>query len=123
MKKIIFLGLILLMLVGCGSDEEGQYQTITPEDAYERLQNEDILLLDVRTEEEYIVGSIPGSVLLPLDTIEDNMETLYPDKDAEIFVYCRSGNRSKTAANLLLELGYKHVYDLGGIINWPYDVY
>ncbi|MBN2795305.1 MAG: rhodanese-like domain-containing protein [Clostridia bacterium] len=123
MKKIIFLGFMLLLLVGCGHKEEGKYQTITPEDAYERLQNEEILLLDVRTEEEYIVGSIPGSVLLPLDAIEDEMETLYPNKDAEIFVYCRSGNRSKTAANLLLELGYKNVYDLGGIINWPYDIY
>lgn len=123
MKKILILVFIALMLFGC-AEEETAYKTIDPETAYENLQEDDsILLMDVRTKEEFLLGTIPGSVLVPLDTIEENMEDLYPDKEQEIYVFCRSGNRSQTASNLLIELGYTNVHDLGGIIDWPYDIY
>lgn len=121
MKKVVMLVFVLvLLLAGCSS--EISFEKIEPEKAYERLQNEEILLLDVRTDFEYADGHIPGSELLPYDLIPDQMETLYPDKEQTIFVYCRSGNRSETAANSLVELGYSNVFDLGGIINWPYDI-
>lgn len=96
--------------------------TITPEDAKERLENEEnIILLDVRTLEEYEENHIPNSVLIPLDVLEKEASEKLSDKGATIFIYCRSGNRSATASKILLELGYTNLYDLGGIIDWPYD--
>lgn len=99
------------------------YRRITPEDAKENLELDDsILLLDVRTEEEYNGGHIPGALLLPLDSISAEVETQYPDKEQTIYVYCRSGRRSEASAAILLDLGYENVYDLGGIMNWPYEM-
>lgn len=114
---------LLILLAGCGgSTDAAGYQIITPEAAYEQLaDDETIVLLDVRTESEYQEKHIPGSVLLPLDTLAEQAAEILPDQEATIFVYCRSGNRSKTAANQLLEAGYTNVYDLGGINNWPYE--
>ncbi len=95
---------------------------ITADEAKKRLDSdESIILLDVRTEEEYREKHIPGSLLLPLSDLEDKAESEIPDKDATLFVYCRSGNRSATASKILVNLGYTKVYDLGGIIDWPYD--
>ena len=80
-----------------------------------------IILLDVRTQEEYDGGHIPGAVCLPVETFGDgDLTTLLPDKNAEIFVYCRSGRRSAQAAKLLTDLGYTAVTDFGGILDWPY---
>ena len=59
---------------------------------------------------------------MPVDTIKAESVKNLEDKEATIFVYCRSGNRSATAANILIEQGYKNVYNLGGISNWPYEV-
>ena len=83
---------------------------------------EPYLLLDVRTQEEYDGGSIPGAILLPYDEIRARAATDLPaDKDALIIVYCRSGRRSAIAAGELLSLGYTNVHDLGGINSWPYE--
>ena len=79
-------------------------------------------MLDVREQSEYDAGHIPGAVLLPSGSVQQMAADVLPDKDAKILVYCRSGNRSRTAANVLVSLGYTQVYDFGGIINWPYDV-
>ncbi|MGV8982289.1 rhodanese-like domain-containing protein [Clostridium sp.] len=96
---------------------------ITPEQAKKRLDSEkNIILLDVRTKEEYETGHIKDSTLMPVDTIKEESVKKLEDKEAIIFVYCRSGNRSATAANILIEQGYKNVYNLGGINNWPYEV-
>ena len=95
---------------------------ITADEAKKRLDSgESIILLDVRTEEEYREKHIPASLLLPLSDLDDKAESEIPDKDATLFVYCRSGNRSATASKILVNLGYTKVYDLGGIIDWPYD--
>lgn len=95
---------------------------ITAEEAKKRLDSgESIVLLDVRTEEEYLEKHIPGSLLIPLSELEKDIESKLPDKNATLFVYCRSGNRSATASKILVELGYTNVYDLGGIMDWPYD--
>lgn len=99
------------------------YQKISAEDAKARMDSGDeIVILDVRTKEEYDAGHIDGAILVPNESISDAQPELLPDLDAEILVYCRSGNRSAQAAKKLIALGYTNVSDFGGIIDWPYDV-
>ena len=96
--------------------------SISPSDAKKRLDTEKgIILLDVRTKEEYIEKHLPKSILIPLNTLASEASRKLPQKNAEIFVYCRSGNRSKTAVRILLKQGYTNVYNLGGIVRWPYE--
>jgi len=98
------------------------YQKITPQKAKEIMDGEQpYILLDVRTEEEFDETRIPGAILIPNDEIIDRVETELPDKNAVILVYCRSGGRSAKAANKLIEMEYTNVYDIGGIIDWPYE--
>lgn len=98
------------------------YVKITPSEAKEMMENEDVIILDVRTEEEYNAGHIKNAVLLPVTEIEDKAQELLPDKEVKILLYCRSGNRTQTASKLLREMGYTQVIDFGGIIDWPYEV-
>lgn len=102
-------------------DQVDSYRIVTPDEALS-LMDDGALLIDVRTKEEYVTGHIPLSVLLPVDEIASGIEAIAPDKSANIIVYCRSGNRSKRAAYELIDLGYENVFDLGGIISWPYDI-
>lgn len=98
-----------------------EYRIIRPAEAKKRLEAEPgIILLDVRTPEEYLEQRIPGSILIPVEQLEQAVQDKIPAKNATIFVYCRSGRRSKIAANTLIGVGYTDVYDLGGIIDWPY---
>ncbi|MDA3845168.1 MAG: rhodanese-like domain-containing protein [Vallitaleaceae bacterium] len=102
---------------------KGIYQSISPEEANSKLaEGTEVLLIDVREQSEYDSGHIPGSILLPVGTIEQEVEAMIPSYDTPLIVYCRSGNRSRTAADILLELGYTEVYDLGGINDWPYEI-
>lgn len=98
---------------------------ISPEDARQRLRSgEDVVLLDVRTPKEHLEKRIPGSVLLPIepaDELSSRIETVVPDKDTPVFVYCRSGRRSANAAGVMAKLGYTNVFDLGGIQSWPFE--
>jgi len=128
MTKIFIIILIIFILIGItyvliNNNKSITYQSITPVDAKARLETDgDIVLLDVRTVEEYDSGHIPGSILIPLDILEQEIEGVLPDKNQEIIVYCRSGRRSKNAVNTLITMGYKNVYDLGGILDWPYEI-
>ena len=101
------------------------YRTISPQEAKRRIDSgEKIVILDVRTPEEYAEGRIPGAVLLPLepvDKVTTDAETIISDRKTVVFVYCRSGRRSALAAKILIGKGYQNVYDLGGINAWPYD--
>ena len=100
-----------------------EYKKISAADAKARMDSGDkIIILDVRTQEEYDAGHIAGAILIPNETISDKQPELLPDLNAEILVYCRSGNRSAQAANKLIAIGYTNVADFGGIIDWPYDV-
>jgi rhodanese-related sulfurtransferase len=102
-------------------DEKVEYKKISPDEA-KAMMIEGNLILDVRTPAEYGEGHIQNAVLHPVDDITSgNLGTL-DDKDQVILVYCRSGNRSRTASNALIEAGYTQVYDFGGIIDWPYEV-
>jgi Rhodanese-related sulfurtransferase len=82
----------------------------------------DYRLVDVRTQEEFDEGHIKGAELMPLDQLESLASDQLNDKDQVLIVYCRSGNRSGQASDLLKALGYTHVYDLGGIINWTGEI-
>jgi len=98
-------------------------QLISPQDARSMLEsNDQVLLLDVRTAEEYADGHIPGSVLMPYDSVEARAGELPEDLGTPIIIYCRSGRRSAIAAEVLADLGYTRIYDLGGIQDWPYEV-
>lgn len=79
-------------------------------------------LIDVRTEEEYQEGHIPGSTLLPLNELTERISEIVTDQNDLVLVYCRSGNRSATAANNLIDLGYQVVFDLGGINSYQGDL-
>lgn len=101
----------------------GVYTLITAEKAKEMLDSDQkVTLLDVRELTEYASGHIKGAKLLSLGDIPDKAATALPDKNATILVYCRSGSRSRAAANELISQGYTNVLDMGGIMNWPYEV-
>ena len=102
---------------------ENSYQQITQEAAKEMMDTQEVVILDVREQHEYDSGHIPEAVLLPVGTItEDTAAAVIDDLDTVVLVYCRSGNRSKTASQALVDLGYTNVYEFGGINDWPYEV-
>ena len=122
MKRMTPLLLPLLLLTGCCGASADSYQQITQEEAKEMMDAQEVILLDVREQDEYDSGHIPGAVLLPVGTIdEDTAAEVIPGKDSTVLVYCRSGNRSKTASAALAELGYTAIYEFGGINTWPYE--
>lgn len=124
MKRILpLLSSMLLLLTGCGGNASGgSYQKITQEKAKEMIDTQEVIILDVREQDEYDSVHIPGAVLLPVGTIaEDTAAEMIPEKDSTVLVYCRSGNRSKKAASALAKLGYTNIYDFGGINTWPYE--
>ncbi|WP_458407870.1 rhodanese-like domain-containing protein [Anaerotignum sp.] len=126
MEKVILLLAMLLALSGCGAASQQNataYQQITAEEAKKMIDElEDEIILDVREQEEYDEKHIPDAVLLPVGMIdEDTAEGVISEKDSVVLVYCRSGNRSKTAAETLAELGYTQIYEFGGINDWPYE--
>ena len=85
-------------------------------------KEESVIVLDVREQDEYNAGHIEGATLLPSGIVKGIAESVLPDKNAKILVYCASGARSNYAARELVSLGYTQVYDFGGIFAWPYDV-
>lgn len=128
MKKraIPALALLALVLTGCASSqqpEDSAYRQITMQEAVEMMaEEENYIILDVRTESEFASGHIPGAILIPNEAIGTEEIVQLPDKDQLILVYCRSGNRSKSASRTLAELGYTNVKEFGGIRDWPYEI-
>lgn len=105
------------------TDEVNTYISVSAEEAKEYMDKEEnYIILDVRTQEEYDAGYIPGAILIPDFEIADRAEKELPDKDQLILVYCRSGNRSKKASAQLVAMGYTNVVEFGGINDWPYEV-
>ncbi|NLK46584.1 MAG: rhodanese-like domain-containing protein [Treponema sp.] len=85
--------------------------------------NPDSIIVDVRRPEEYGSGHIPGAVILTMEKInEETAQAVLPDKNQMILIYCRSGNRSKIAAQMLVELGYQNVYEIGGIFDYSGEI-
>ena len=127
MKKLVFLLLAVMLLTACGQDKENDqgavYVNITADEAKQIMDNEEgYIILDVRTQEEYDEGHIPGAIVISHEEIAEKAEKMLTEKDQLILVYCRSGRRSKIAAEALAELGYTNIKEFGGIIDWPYEV-
>ena len=145
MKKILcIVCLSCILLTACGNDssigiiggadgptsviitekgEKTMYEQITQDEAKKIMDSEEKhIILDTREQDEFDEGHIPGAILLPYTEIEDKAEEMLPDKDALILVYCRSGRRSKIAAQSLAELDYTNIKEFGGIITWKYEV-
>ncbi len=150
MKKLFLLILSLLLvcsMVSCVQNQENESSepeepaietpTETPEEPdavgniiYSNMtdiktimeENDDYIIVDVRTFEEYCEGHIPGAINIPNEDIVDNEPELLTNKDQMILIYCRSGNRSKQAAEKLANMGYTSIIEFGGIIDWTGDV-
>lgn len=118
--KYLLGTLVAVLCTACMANPSGA-ERITAQEAKARMEkNPYAIVLDVRTEAEYKSGHIKGAVLLPLDRLEAEAESVLPDKNAEILIYCRSGRRSAEAGEIMSALGYKNIADFGGILLWPY---
>ena len=126
MKYILPLYMLMtLVLTGCAPQPSSinTYRQISMQEAILLMeQQEDYVILDVRTESEYTAGHIPGAILIPNETIGTTNLPQLPNKEQLILVYCRSGNRSKQAAGKLAKLGYTNVIEFGGINSWPGEI-
>ena len=128
----MILPLMLILLTSCGQTNEikvkegenmASYVSITAEEAKEIMDTESgYVILDVRTEEEFSEGHIPGAILIPDYEIGEKAQEVLKEKDRMILVFCRSGRRSKLAADALAKLGYTNIKEFGGIIDWPYEI-
>ena len=127
-KALALVLCVCMLCTGCGSDnsqngESALYKSISMHDAAALLESEQAyLLLDVRTEQEYFSGHIPGAVCIPNEEIDETVVETLTDKEQLIFVYCRSGNRSKQAAEKLANLGYTNIVEIGGVKDWNGDL-
>ena len=131
MKRILLpLLLILFILTGCAQKLDGDgmigkttYIQIDQEKAKEMMAvNDGHVIVDVRRADEYAAGHIPGAILIPNESIGTEKPEQLPDKDRIILIYCRSGNRSKQAAQKLADMGYTNIYEFGGINTWTGEV-
>ncbi len=114
-----------ILLSGCGLDKKQAavtYEHISQEEAKQIMDSgEDYVLLDVRTQAEFDEVHIPGAICIPNETISDTEPEELPDKEQQILVYCRSGNRSRQAADKLAKMGYTNIKEFGGINTWSYE--
>ena len=119
MKLLLTISAVLLLLTGCGAEDAPAYRQVSSDEAAAMMASEsDYLILDVRTREEYEQGHIPGAVCVPNESIGSGELSALPRKDQLILVYCRSGNRSKQAAQKLADAGYTNIVEFGGILSW-----
>ena len=102
--------------------DETMVEKITPAEAIRLLDAGKAVAVDVREPDEYAVGHIPGAKLLPLGEVNSRAAEVLPEKEATWLVYCRTGRRSAEAVQKLDALGYSNLYDLGGILSWPYEI-
>ena len=120
---IILLIVMTVVLTGCAGSSDAHYTQITQEEAQEMMQLEDMhIIIDVRTQEEFNSGHIPGAICIPNETIGTDPPEELPDKDQVLLIYCRSGNRSKDASQKLANMGYTNVYEFGGINTWTGEI-
>ncbi len=120
-KKVIIVILILMMTIGiCAEETTMTYKMVSMAEGIEIAKNNpDAIIVDVRREDEYKDGHIPGAVLLTMETITaETAAKVLPDKNQMILIYCRSGRRSKIAAQSLLDLGYTNLIEFGGILDY-----
>ncbi len=130
-RVFIIFAALLLLLTACssgpqvmdGEDMVQSYTQISQDEAKEMMQQDDgHVIVDVRRPDEFAAGHIPGAICIPNETIESEQPEELPDTDQIILIYCRSGNRSKQAAQKLFDMGYTNIYEFGGIIDWTGEV-
>ena len=126
MKKLIPILLSALMLTGCigaGNSKNNTYRQIAMDEAVDMMAQETgYIILDVRRADEFAAGHIPGAINVANESIGTDEIPELPDKDQLILVYCRSGRRSKEAAEKLVKLGYTNVVEFGGILDWKGEI-
>ena len=121
MKKILLLLILMLSLSGCGG--ANTYQHLTPSEAAEIIHTDKtILLLDVRTLEEYEKKHIPNAVLLPIEELRKGNFSPLQDKNQKILIYCWTGRRAEDAAKILVDEGYTNVFEFGGLVDWTGNI-
>lgn len=122
MKKLIPILLSALLLTGCvgtGNNQTNTYRQISMDEAGTMMGRESgYIILDVRRPDEYATGHIPNAINVPNENIGTDEISALPDKNQLIMVYCRSGRRSKEAAEKLVKLGYTNIVEFGGILDW-----
>jgi rhodanese-related sulfurtransferase len=125
--RLILLTAIALLVTACssggqvmdGEDMVRSFTQISQEEARKMMEKDDgHIIIDVRRQDEFVTGHIPGAVCIPNESIGKEKPEELPDTDQIILVYCRSGNRSKQASQKLFDMGYTNVYEFGGIIDW-----
>ena len=129
--RIAFAIIALLILTACSAMptpagdhselRQAEYIKISAEEAKKMMDESEVIIVDVRTTEEFEEARIEGSILIPDFAIEQLAAEMLPDKEATILIYCRTGRRSELASRILIEQGYQNVYDFGGIVDWPYE--
>lgn len=133
MKRIIYFifATVIVFLTGCstscqpldGEGMERSYTQISQEEAREMMKKDNgHIVVDVRRKEEYDAGHIPGAILIPNENIGTQQPEELPDLHQIILIYCRSGNRSKQAAQKLFDMGYTNIYEFGGINTWTGEI-
>ena len=136
MKKLIAIFICFFLVVGCDSNNANNdlnsadsnntsvqdYSIIDVVSAHDIIENEDVVIIDVRSKNEYNTGYIENAINIPVDSIQYKIGNIVPDKDKKILLYCRSGARAQEAAKKLASLGYSNVYSFGGIVDWPYEI-
>ena len=119
MRNVLLMICVAIFFTACGKDDIH----ITQEDAVRIMKsNPDAIVLDVRTKEEFDKRHLPNALLVPIDNLRAGDFSALPDKDAVIVIYCWTGRRAEDSAELLLEHGYKRVYEFGGLVDWTGDV-
>ena len=102
------------------TSKEDPCHKITADEAKKMMEEGGVTVVDVRTAEEYEQKHIPGAILVPNESMKEGQPEALPDLDAVLLIHCRTGVRSKQASDKLASLGYRHIYDFGGIVDWPY---
>lgn len=123
-KHCFLFILIIMMLVGCTANADGNsYTQINQETAKKMMEADDgHVVVDVCRQDEYDAGHIPGAILIPNESIGNDPPEALSDNNQIILIYCRTGNRSKQAAGKLAAMGYTNIYEFGGIVDWKGEI-
>lgn len=123
---MLMLVVLTMLIVGCVVKKapvmSDAYKKISADKAKAMMDEGGVIVVDVRSAMEYDDAHVPGATLLPLERLQTDAAKVLPDVDATLLIYCQSGLRSYMASRQLVAMGYKHIYDFGGIMSWPYDV-
>ncbi|MBR4904088.1 MAG: rhodanese-like domain-containing protein [Selenomonadaceae bacterium] len=123
MKRFLYATLMILFVTICAGCGENDYKHLTHDEAQKMIEeNPDVILLDVRTREEFEKRHIVNALNIPLNDLREGNFSALPDKDALIMIYCWTGRRAQDAAEILIENDYTNVYEIGGIVDWEGSV-